>query len=374
MKLNNINILKLFKRLHLIRLYSKVITPFFIGNQCSSVSESYKYLRRINEDKGKSSVSFNQIEKPRYDLQVIVPAYNAETTIKECLYSILNQETKYSFLVVCIDDGSTDETYTLLNSISNAFNNLLIIHQENKGFSGARNAGLKKIFSKYIMFVDSDDKLEEGAIDKLLRAAFDNNSDIVEGSFRCVYRNKVQFLLSHNTERVKDPFNTLYGYPWGKVYRSSLFADVVFPENYWFEDTAMMYRIWPKCKSVITLNDFVYRYEDNFSGITHKSKGKTKTIDTLWVTNKLLLDVKKSNKELLNKESIYNFTLKQIITNTLRLGYLGDSIVRANFVISRHLLNEFFPDIKTNRKELLSLENSLFANNFRDFILSVYTY
>lgn len=370
----DVSILKLFKKINMISFYSKLIAPFMISNNYPSLDESLRKLNVLDKDNGKTSLKLNKLVNSEYDLQIIVPVYNSEKTIKDCLYSILNQKTQYSFLLKCIDDGSTDNTPTILDNISKSFSNVSVVHQKNRGYSGARNTGLEKIYSKYIMFIDSDDKLEEHAIERLLDTAFNNDADIVEGSFRCYCEGKLKFKVQHTNKHTNNPFRTLYGYPWGKVYRASLFRNVVYPENYWFEDTVMMYRVWPKCKVVSTLSNFVYYYRDNFNGITHQSKGKLKTIDTLWVTQRLLEDVEISNKSLLNYSDIYDFTLRQFITNTIRLSSLDDTVLKDSFVVNSYLVRKFFRDMKTQNIHLEKLERSLRTNNYKDFLISVFTY
>ena len=96
---------------------------------------------------------------PKHDLQIIIPAYNEEKHLRECIESVLNQKTQYSFQIVLIDDGSSDRTGEMADSY--ASEQMKVIHQNNKGFSGARNTGLSVIDAKYIMFVDSDDRMTD---------------------------------------------------------------------------------------------------------------------------------------------------------------------------------------------------------------------
>lgn len=129
-----------------------------------------------------TSKANNEIKDPKYDLQIIVPAYNVEKYVDECIKSILSQDTEYKYLLVLVDDGSTDATSRIIDQYANS-DNVKIIHQTNKGFSGARNAGLKEIFARYVMFVDSDDLLPQGAIQIMISAIKDKKADIVQGGF-----------------------------------------------------------------------------------------------------------------------------------------------------------------------------------------------
>lgn len=96
-------------------------------------------------------------------LSIIIPAYNAEAYLPQCLDSILAQEHQDCEVIV-VDDGSTDGTATLLER----YPDVKVIHQENRGMSTARNRGLDEARGEYILFVDSDDLLTDGALKTLV--------------------------------------------------------------------------------------------------------------------------------------------------------------------------------------------------------------
>lgn len=158
----------------------------------------------------------NNVIEARKDLQIIIPAYNAEKYIGECLKSVLCQKTKYSVLATVINDGSTDNTAEVIQNIVRGGGKIEIevISQENRGFSGARNAGLKTIKGKYIMFLDSDDILPDNTIEIMIDAAYRDNTDIVQGSW-------YEFDDMHRTENIVSS-DQLSGYPWGKIYKANI--------------------------------------------------------------------------------------------------------------------------------------------------------
>lgn len=102
------------------------------------------------------------------DVSVIVPAYNAECYIDDCLDSILSQEGDFSMEVVVVNDGSTDGTRERVLSHASSDSRLRLIDQENRGFSGARNTGISEARGNTLAFVDSDDMLARGHLATLM--------------------------------------------------------------------------------------------------------------------------------------------------------------------------------------------------------------
>ena len=112
-------------------------------------------------------------------LTIIVPIYNVEKYLDECLNSFVRQ-TNHSFNVLLIDDGSTDKSGEIAKNYEKNYKNLFqYIHQENKGLGGARNTGLNLASSKYVMFFDSDDFMANKAIENILKEIKNNDSDII---------------------------------------------------------------------------------------------------------------------------------------------------------------------------------------------------
>lgn len=343
------------------------VISLLLGHHLNSIQESFQCIKHKHPDSGGSSLGNNYI-RPTADLHIIVPVYDGEKTIKRCLTSILNQKTKYKFVVDVINDGSTDDTQSIISKFRNPALN--IISEENRGLSGARNTGLRKIKGKYILFVDADDVLRKGAVQNLLDNAYKFNADIVEGGYRIIKKGKVVKTFSHLDNSDANPFKELYGYPRGKLYKASLFKNVIFPEGYRYEDTVAMYRIWPYSNKTVTINNINYDYEKNENGITSVSRGNIKSIDTLWITIKLLSECEKS----VLSRTLYDFTLKQIIMNAKRLNFLSNKVNKANFVISSQLINIYFNKFRTTDPKLISVENALRKKDYITFILSAYIY
>ena len=117
----------------------------------------------------------------KYDVMIIIPVHNVFVYLEKCIYSVLNQQTRYSFQAVFVDDGSTDDSGDILDKWITSPH--VVIHTENHGLPAARNRGLQRITGRYVVFLDSDDYLAEDAVEKLVSSADRNHADIVEGGF-----------------------------------------------------------------------------------------------------------------------------------------------------------------------------------------------
>lgn len=111
-------------------------------------------------------------------LSVIVPIYNVESYLRRCLDSILNQTCRVDE-IICVDDGSTDNSLLIAEEYATNFNNVKVVHKSNGGIVSARKAGLQIAQGKYISFVDSDDWIQENMYEEMLKAIIENEADLV---------------------------------------------------------------------------------------------------------------------------------------------------------------------------------------------------
>ena len=113
----------------------------------------------------------------RVSVSVIVPVYNSEKFLSRCLDSIVAQ--KGSFEIIAVNDGSTDKSGQILEAYAQKYKNIIVVNQENKGVSAARNQGMAKADGKYITFVDSDDWLEPDALARAVSILRQDSPDIM---------------------------------------------------------------------------------------------------------------------------------------------------------------------------------------------------
>ena len=111
-------------------------------------------------------------------VSIIIPVFNVEMYLKECLDSVLGQTLK-DIEVICVDDGSTDASPQMLREYAEKDERLKIIYQENKGAGTARNVGMKEARGKYLFFMDSDDYCALDFLEKTTKYADEKKSDIL---------------------------------------------------------------------------------------------------------------------------------------------------------------------------------------------------
>lgn len=122
-------------------------------------------------------------------ISVIIPVYNVENYLTECLKSVVNQTIK-NIEIICIDDGSTDGSLEILQQFSKQYSSVQVIQRENGGLSAARNMGLKAATGEYIYFLDSDDCIEPQALSEMYDMAHRENLDVLYIDGRAIYESK----------------------------------------------------------------------------------------------------------------------------------------------------------------------------------------
>lgn len=226
-------------------------------------------------------------------LTIIIPVYNVECYIKECLDSILCQETSYSYKIHIIDDGSTDNTLLIVNDYVVRYKSITVTCQENSSQSVARNNALNMCDSEWVMMVDGDDLLPPGSIQTLMDIAVKENCDVVEGCVQSFYdKNSLKNsscrkskLSIYNNSKKQKYVLTSKGYSCGKVYRRTLWNDVRYPKRYIFEDIVTKYIICRKSKKYARTNQIVYNYRLRQGSSSHS--GDNRKLDCLWVMDKI---------------------------------------------------------------------------------------
>lgn len=309
-------------------------------------------LEEFSKKPNSTAIGQNIIHKKRYDLQIVIPCYNCEKTIKKCIDSILNQKTRYSFLLYIIDDGSTDDSYRIIEEYS-GYENINIIKKENGGVSTARNLGIKNIYSNYITFMDSDDEMNCESIDLLLNEAYKYHADIVQGSYVSVVNKIKKIKITQKNGQISK--EDLSGYVWDKIFMSELFKNFIFPENILFEDTNLAFLVYENANIIRSIDNCVCIHSVNRKGLTSTSVGKNKSVDTYWISE--ILDNDRKLMKYKNSDYYLKTILNQFIMNYKRTYLLNTRIKKCIFYMECELLKNRFSDSKNDYLQMFKEYN-----------------
>lgn len=214
---------------------------------------------------------------------MIVPIFNVEEYIAECLDSLVHQ-TLSEIEIIAVNDGSTDSSGDIVNQYAEKYpNKIKAVHKSNGGLSDARNTGIEKSGGEFIGFVDGDDWVEKSMFQKLYEKAISSQSDIVVCAFNRRYSDpKKQDKPSHNRGRIRGVYadfdksvtenpRLLYAshaYACTKIYKRRLFANGRhrFPIRQWFEDSATVYNLMLDANKISCVFEQLYNYRIRTSG------------------------------------------------------------------------------------------------------------
>ncbi len=217
-------------------------------------------------------------------ISIIIPVYNAAEYLEECVDSIIAQ-TVTGWELLLIDDGSDDGSGSVCDSFASNDERIICIHQENKGPSAARNAGLDRARGKYIAMVDADDVLlDKRYLELLLEAVTEADADISFCKLKgfqgkppliAVETDRPECVVTTGPEfcsRKFHEYNNFFGCPIAKLIRAGLFDHLRFPEDIVFsEDNAIAHRLYFPCRKIVLLDRQMY---GNRNGINSQS-GRT---------------------------------------------------------------------------------------------------
>lgn len=239
-------------------------------------------------------------------ISVIVPVYKVEKYIERCLNSIVNQ-TYRNLEIILIDDGSPDNCPQICDKWAVKDSRIKVIHQNNTGLSGARNAALRIASGYYITFVDSDDWIELDMYEFLLNLAVQNDADIAHCSF---FKSDGltnheglgigQEFLGNNFDSMKEclSLEKFILSVWNKLYKKTILDGVFFEDGRYFEDTLFNFHAFRNSKLTVYNGIPKYYYFSRMDSIV-KSKFSSKNLDVIYSTDKLCKLTKQYYPDLL---------------------------------------------------------------------------
>lgn len=214
----------------------------------------------------------NYLKRKDNMFSVIVPVYNVEKYLDKCLASILGQTFK-DYECIIVDDGSPDNSNTIIDNYVKKDQRFKVIHQKNMGISAARNAGLDIAKGDYITFIDSDDYIANDYLEKFASKITSTDADIVICGFIEVYAEYIKEVSSksENTDEIKKNIlaDVLHAYPWNKCYKKDLFQNIRFPVNKIFEDLLTIPEVCLNAQKIVCIPEKLYYYNrQNLNSIT----------------------------------------------------------------------------------------------------------
>lgn len=210
-------------------------------------------------------------------ISIILPVYNAELFLTECLKSIRNQDFK-NFEVIMINDCSTDGSSKILEYFASnderfkLYNN----NNNNNGLSKTRNRGISEASGDFIFFVDADDIIDKYCLSKLYKLLVDNDADISISGFQ-IFEHDIRTSEFDEETNVFDNnsimkelaiCDQIQNFAWGKLYKKDLFNDVQFPIGRVYEDVNTIPLVFSKTQKTVFTNDKLYFYRQNKNSIS----------------------------------------------------------------------------------------------------------
>lgn len=272
-------------------------------------------------------------------ISIIVPVYNVEEYLGDCLSSIISQDVQSSeYEVLLVDDGSTDSSGKICDEFSRKYDNIKVFHRSNHGLASSRNFGIEKSRGEFLAFVDSDDMICDDFLSKCLGSLQSNDADIVMFNFRFFGSAKVNYefqipVYSNSSISGYETLKLLLGnkirtYACICMYKRGLFDTIRFPDGRNYEDLLTTYRVFNKAKTVNFLNDKLYLYRQRDDSITHLGRS-TDIDDILFFNNELSEFIVKNHKELFSLSC--SFRLQKLLT-ALRIATILDEKERYRFI------------------------------------------
>lgn len=214
-------------------------------------------------------------------ISVVVPVYNVEQYIRECVDSIISQ-TYYHLEIVLIDDGSLDNCPEICDEYVKKDGRIKVVHQKNGGLAKARNVGIENSNGVYITFIDSDDCVASNYIEILYRGLIENDADISIASFRSFEKNNTAVIEDRSylftaisKKKCFEIYTSISTNPfvsaWNKLYKRNLFSNIRFPEGKLYEDAFTTYKIFDIAQKIVFSSSVLYFYRLNPDSIMGQS-------------------------------------------------------------------------------------------------------
>lgn len=309
-------------------------------------------------------------------VSVILPIYNASQHLAQCLDSLIYQSLK-EIEIICVDDGSTDNSLKILKEYEKKHNHIYIISQENAGAGAARNAGMKKAKGKYLSFLDADDFFETNMLEEAFLKAESDNADIVVFNSNQYFEDKdeyknVNWTLKYNKippytpfkhrQMTDNVFKVFVGWAWDKLFKSDFISknNLVFQEQRTSNDLLFVFSavVLAKRITVVPQDKILVHQRRDSSGSLSKTREKSWTC---------FYDALTALKERLINENIYDELQQDYINYALHfcLWNLNTLSEPTHTKLENKLKNEWFNSLGIEGKHEEYFYNK---NEFKQYV------
>lgn len=269
-------------------------------------------------------------------ISVIIPVYNVEKYLEECLKSVTKQ-TYENLEIILIDDGSTDNSPKICDMWDKLDDRIIVIHKENGGLSEARNSGLDIMTGECVFFLDSDDILYKDTLKILLDEMRSSRAEIVSGNLKQFKKNSEIKQLDKNVQFQRGTNELFYlqvisNHACGKLYKSYLFDNIRYPINRYYEDIATTHLLYKKSSIISHTNEGLYLYRIHENTITSHINRKN-LIDLNWVYENM--------KNIYPKEEKYEYYLLTILYTIFSAYIRADKKIKNNIKLDKYVRDEF---------------------------------
>lgn len=283
-------------------------------------------------------------------VSIIVPVYNAEKYLNQCIESIIKQ-TEKDFELILINDGSKDTSLKICKEYEKKDYRIKVYDKPNGGVSSARNLGIEKSSGEWINFIDPDDWIEENMLETALNKAEENNVDVIQWNHyynkseqqikrKNIYNGNINDMSilqlgilspTYIETELKMHFGAIRGV-WGKLYRSSIIKEnnILFNEKiYMFEDGIFNLYVFEHSKKVYFINEFLQHYRRENTSVTLSFKE-----DCLGI-NEFIIEDMKDFRNKKNQDNRYNIAFNLVIFELLTSTFNRYFFHKDNFMKKR---------------------------------------
>ncbi|WEV45349.1 glycosyltransferase family 2 protein [Streptococcaceae bacterium ESL0687] len=300
------------------------------------------------------------MQKNKPKISIIIPVYNSEKYIKQCIDSIL-QNTYTDYEVLLINDGSTDNSLTILEDFRQSDDRIQVINKENQGVAPTRNLGISIAQGEYIVFIDNDDFIDSDYLEIYLQEIEKNKSDIVIGGYKRTNKEKILF---SDYPRDSKWGKYIILAPWAKIYRKSFLLknDIQFLDYPIGEDVYFNLKAFNFTKKISSINYTGYNWFYNGESVSNTSqKGFSPKINIIYFLNKLL-EISKNSQE----NEYFKYYIKRYYIWYLL--FSGRQASANEFMNQYHTIKNWIQE-KGLESKLNPLSNKLSGENYKNRLI-----